>query len=66
MNCPICAAGDHRVVQTTQQPDGSTRRARDCIACGHRWFTVEASEAIYRKAADIAQAFETMRAVVGE
>lgn len=65
MNCPICAHPDHRVLRTDAK-DGTMRRVRECLRCAHRWFTMEAPEDVYVRAADIVEAFQVMRDRVGE
>lgn len=62
MNCPVCG-GDELRVLTTAAKDGQVRRQRAC-ACGHRFFTVEAPEAVYSRASGIAEAFEAMKRAV--
>ncbi len=42
MRCPACASLDLKVISTTPDPEaGEIRRRRECVACGHRFTTVE-------------------------
>jgi transcriptional repressor NrdR len=42
VHCPSCAAADSRVVDSREAEGGSAiRRRRECLACGHRFSTVE-------------------------
>lgn len=65
MKCPVCTHPDHRVLRTQEQGDG-VRRTRECLDCAHRWFTLEAPESVYKRAADIEEAFRAMQGAVGE
>jgi transcriptional regulator NrdR family protein len=51
MQCPVCA-GASQVKDSRPQAEGVNRR-RECVACGHRWSTVEIDRdlfAAYEKA----------------
>jgi hypothetical protein len=41
--CPNCDAplAQVRVIETRRRADGSLRRRRRCLVCGHRWTTTE-------------------------
>jgi Transcriptional repressor NrdR-like, N-terminal domain len=41
--CPACDAtmAQVRVIETRRRVDGSLRRRRRCLVCGHRWTTTE-------------------------
>lgn len=65
MNCPACAHPDHRILRTDAQ-GGVVRRTRECLKCTKRWHTIEAPEPVFRRAEEIAEAFEAMRGAVGE
>ena len=41
MKCPYCGASASRVVSTTQDSKGGTRRRRECLQCGRRFSTYE-------------------------
>jgi transcriptional repressor NrdR len=43
VNCPQCQHEDSKVLETRAAPD-STRRRRQCLACGHRFTTQERIE----------------------
>ncbi|MES2187985.1 MAG: hypothetical protein V4505_25765 [Pseudomonadota bacterium] len=40
MKCPACCSDESKVATTKHGP-ARVSRLRDCIACGHRWHTVE-------------------------
>lgn len=58
MTCPLCSHRDSRVIRTTERDNGQIRRTRQCERCGHRWPTVEITEAE-------AQQVERVRRAVG-
>jgi transcriptional repressor NrdR len=66
MKCPTCGHGDHRIVYTRATDDGALRRRRECLQCGFRWFTVEAPEAVYDRAAGVVDKFRELQKAVGE
>lgn len=41
MNCPNCSSSALRVPITNNKLDQQVVRRRQCLDCGHRWFTVE-------------------------
>ncbi len=41
MLCPKCSADDLKVLETRAGKVASTRRRRECLACGHRFSTIE-------------------------
>src|SRR6266542_334162 len=45
MKCPACKSEDLRVLET-RDLDDAIRRRRECGACGHRFTTLERSEAL--------------------
>ena len=45
MRCPACKSEDLRVLETRDLED-AIRRRRECAACGHRFTTLERSEAL--------------------
>ncbi|MBI5153903.1 transcriptional repressor NrdR [Candidatus Poribacteria bacterium] len=45
MKCPDCEAGETRVINSRPAGGGSAvRRRRECLACGHRFTTLEEAE----------------------
>jgi transcriptional regulator NrdR family protein len=66
MKCPNCGHPDHRVVYARETKEGGVRRRRECLKCAFRWFTVEASEAVYQKAAEVVETFRELQKKVGE
>lgn len=65
MKCPTCGHEDTQIVYTRHTEHG-VRRRRGCPNCAYRWFTLETTETIYQKAADIVEAYRAMGRVVGE
>jgi transcriptional repressor NrdR len=45
MRCPACTSEDLRVLET-RDLDDAIRRRRECTTCGHRFTTLERSEAL--------------------
>ena len=43
-DCPECGQGRTRVVCTKRTPDGVTIRRRRCVACEHRWYSIQYPE----------------------
>ena len=43
-DCPKCGRGRTRVVCTKRTPDGVTIRRRRCVACEHRWYSIQYPE----------------------
>ncbi len=41
MKCPHCGKSDSKVIDTTHEPEGSTHRRRECLACHKRFSTRE-------------------------
>ena len=46
MQCPNCAATRLSVVMTAYATDEQIVRRRRCHACEHRWYTLQAPEAL--------------------
>lgn len=71
--CPKCNAGPVGVIDSRRMPRGRRRR-RQCLACEHRWFTVEieagtdlvtTDESIQRAKHIIAEAIEKLHIISG-
>ena len=43
MTCPECGSNQHSVTDSRDGGVQVVRRQRQCLACGHRWKTVEVS-----------------------
>lgn len=41
MQCPKCSSGSIRAPITNNMLDDQVVRRRQCLDCGHKWFTVE-------------------------
>lgn len=44
IKCPECQSMRLRVIVTAPATNGDTVRRRNCLACGHRWYTVQSPE----------------------
>jgi transcriptional regulator NrdR family protein len=65
VKCPNCGAGDHVIIRT-EDSEAGVRRRRSCCTCAKRWWTIEAAEDVYRKAADVVESFRELQKRVGE
>lgn len=43
MTCPKCGSNQHSVTDSRDGGAQGVRRKRQCLACGHRWKTMEVS-----------------------
>jgi len=43
-DCPKCGNARTKVVLTKRTPDKVTIRRRNCIACKHRWYSIQYPE----------------------
>jgi transcriptional repressor NrdR len=66
MKCPTCGGAENWVVYLRVAEDGALRRRRECRTCKKRWFTVEAAEAVYQRAAGVVEKFQELKRAVGE
>jgi len=46
MKCPYCSSADSKTLETRDSPDNTTRRRKECIACGKRFTTYEYVETV--------------------
>ncbi len=46
MKCPYCSSADFKTLETRDSPDNTTRRRKECIACGKRFTTYEYVETV--------------------
>ena len=46
MRCPYCGSGDVKTLETRESPDNTTRRRKECLACGKRFTTYEYVETV--------------------
>jgi transcriptional regulator NrdR family protein len=46
IKCPECQSIRLRVIVTAPATNGDTVRRRNCLACGHRWYTVQSPEEV--------------------
>jgi len=66
VNCPLCAHQDNHVSRSTTRADGAVRRTRQCDRCGHRWATLEVTEAEAQRADRVRKAAAQLLAEIGE
>lgn len=57
LQCPSCKSTKNRVLETREQSERTARRRR-CIACAHRWTTLEVNKEVVEtnKGASVPQA----------
>ncbi len=46
MKCPYCGSADSKTLETRDSPDNTTRRRKECVACGKRFTTYEYVETV--------------------
>jgi transcriptional repressor NrdR len=46
VKCPYCSSADFKTLETRDSPDNTTRRRKECIACGKRFTTYEYVETV--------------------
>ena len=46
MKCPYCSSADSKTLETRDSPDNTTRRRKECTACGKRFTTYEYVETV--------------------
>jgi transcriptional repressor NrdR len=46
VKCPYCSSADSKTLETRDSPDNTTRRRKECIACGKRFTTYEYVETV--------------------
>jgi len=46
MKCPYCGSEEFRTLETRDSPENTTRRRKECIACGKRFTTYEYVETV--------------------
>ncbi|MDR1426219.1 MAG: transcriptional regulator NrdR, partial [Bifidobacteriaceae bacterium] len=66
MHCPFCRHDDSRVVDSRTSDDGaSTRRRRQCQACGRRFTTVETASLAVIKRSGAGEPFQREKVLAG-
>ncbi|MDR0432157.1 MAG: transcriptional regulator NrdR [Bifidobacteriaceae bacterium] len=66
MHCPFCRHDDSRVVDSRTSDDGaSTRRRRQCQACGRRFTTVETASLSVVKRSGTTEPFRREKVLAG-
>lgn len=60
LKCPRCWVNDVSVFDSRITPNNSVRRRRGCLACGHRWTTVEVDAEVAKKLHDLGVTKETL------
>ena len=46
MKCPFCGSEEFKTLETRDSPENTTRRRKECIACGKRFTTYEYVETV--------------------
>ncbi len=68
MKCPYCGSADFKTLETRVSPDNTTRRRKECIACGKRFTTyeyVETVELMVRKKDGKLERFDVNKTIRG-
>jgi transcriptional repressor NrdR len=68
MKCPYCGSADFKTLETRDSPDNTTRRRKECIACGKRFTTyeyVETVELMVRKKDGKLERFDVNKTIRG-
>ena len=68
MKCPYCTSADFKTLETRDSPDNTTRRRKECIACGKRFTTyeyVETVELMVRKKDGKMERFDVNKTIRG-
>jgi transcriptional repressor NrdR len=68
MKCPYCASADFKTLETRDSPDNTTRRRKECVACGKRFTTyeyVETVELMVRKKDGKLERFDVNKTIRG-
>ncbi len=46
MKCPYCGSEEFKTLETRDSPENTTRRRKECVACGKRFTTYEYVETV--------------------
>jgi len=68
MKCPYCESADFKTLETRDSPDNTTRRRKECGACGKRFTTyeyVETVELMVRKKDGKLERFDVNKTIRG-
>lgn len=68
MKCPYCGSADSKTLETRDSPDNTTRRRKECVACGKRFTTyeyVETVELMVRKKDGKLERFDVNKVIRG-
>ena len=68
MKCPYCVSADFKTLETRDSPDNTTRRRKECVACGKRFTTyeyVETVELMVRKRDGKLERFDVNKVIRG-
>ena len=68
MKCPYCGSAEIKTLETRDSPENTTRRRKECIACGKRFTTyeyVETVELMVRKKDDRLERFDVNKIIRG-
>jgi len=68
VKCPYCGSADSKTLETRDSPDNTTRRRKECVACGKRFTTyeyVETVELMVRKKDGKLERFDVNKVIRG-
>jgi transcriptional repressor NrdR len=68
VKCPYCGSAEIKTLETRDSPENTTRRRKECIACGKRFTTyeyVETVELMVRKKDDRLERFDVNKIIRG-
>jgi len=68
MKCPYCGSQEFKTLETRDSPENTTRRRKECVACGKRFTTyeyVETVELMVRKKDNKLERFDVNKIIRG-
>ena len=68
LKCPYCGSAEFKTLETRDSPENTTRRRKECIACGKRFTTyeyVETVELMVRKKDGKLERFDVNKVIRG-
>jgi len=68
LKCPYCGSEEFKTLETRDSPENTTRRRKECVACGKRFTTyeyVETVELMVRKKNGELQRFDVNKIIGG-
>jgi len=68
VKCPYCGSAEYKTLETRDSPENTTRRRKECVACGKRFTTyeyVETVEVMVRKKDGKLERFDVNKIIRG-